>query len=246
MKKILLLLSLTCLLTGVGHAQFSNFGLQLGGGWSRLADDIMSDGGTLGVNAGAFVTFDFSNSRSVLANRFYLQSGVSLVRRGGHDEAVFVVTDGVSLTKKGSVEAWYVQVPFLASLRLELPVRKPGHYVTAFAGPAISVGLFGKYRYSSEDTGNASVEVNYSIDDDKPFDHIRRFDVSVLAGVGYQYKNWFARVYLDYGFLAVDEGDDILRKLENEQSGENKSTAIPNANIVSYMLAVGYQFPIRH
>ena len=46
--------------------------------------------------------------------------------------------------------------------------------------------------------------------------------------------------------MAIDEGEDILRELENEQTGDNKSTAIPNANIVTYMLGVGYQFPIRH
>lgn len=244
MKKIFLLLSFVALMTVAGRAQFTHLGFQIGGGYSHLSDDIVSHGGKFGFNAGAFVTFDFSNARSVLANRFYLEGGLSLVRRGGQDEAVFVVSEGVSMTHRGYIEAWYLQIPLLASLRLELPVRKAGQYVTAFVGPAFSVGLFGNYENRSDDTGHASSDVNYLESDNKVFDHIQRFDVSVLAGVGYQYKNWFARVWIDYGFLAIDEGKDILRELENTQTGSSKSTAIPNANIVTYMLGVGYQFPI--
>lgn len=244
MKKIILLLSFVALLTVSGRAQFTHFGFQVGGGYSYLADDIVSHGGKFGLNVGAFTTFDFSNARSVLANRFYLESGLYLVRRGGQDEAVFVISDGVSMTHRGSIDAWYLQIPLLASLRLELPVRKAGQYVTAFVGPAFSLGLFGSYEKSSEDTGHANADVNYRESDNKVFDHIRRYDVSVLAGVGYQYKNWFARVWIDYGFLAIDEGKDILRELENVQTGASNSTAIPNANIVSYMLGIGYQIPI--
>lgn len=246
MKKIFILSSLVLLLSLAGRAQFSNFGLQIGGGYSHLSDDIISHKGTFGFNVGAFMTFDFSNCRSVLADRFYLQSGLSLVRRGGQDEAVFVVSDGVQMTRSGTIEAWYLQIPLLASLRLELPTRKPGHYFNAFVGPAFSIGLWGSYMDRSDDSGHASNDVNYVNSDDKVFDHIRRYDVSVLAGIGYQYKNWFARIWIDYGFLAIDEGKDILRELENEQTGANKSTAIPNANIVTYMFGVGYQFPIRH
>lgn len=246
MKKIFLLLALSWMLSLSGHAQFSNFGLQVGGGVSRLADDIVSNGVTMGVNVGAFFTFDFSSSRSVLADRFYLQSGLSFVRRGGHDEAVYVISNGVSMTRTGSIQAWYAQIPLLASLRLEMPLRKSGHYVNAFVGPAFSFGLFGKYSDCSEDTGHASADVNYSHKDNQVFDHIQRLDVNVLAGVGYQYKNYFARFWIDYGFLAIDEGEDLLRNLENQQTGQNKSTAIPNANIVTYFLGVGYLFPIRH
>lgn len=246
MKKTIILLSFVLSIAVTGRAQFSSFGVQLGGGFSRLSDDIISHGGTFGFNAGAFVTFDFSNARSVLANRFYLQGGLSLVRRGGHDEAVFVIADGVQMTKTGSIEAWYIQLPILAALRLELPIRKSGHYFNAFVGPAFNFGLWGDYVDKSVDPSHNSGDVNYDNSDDKVFDHITRFDFSMLIGVGYQYKNWFARAWIDYGFRAVDEGKDILRDLENEQMGDNKSADIPNANIVSYMLAVGYQFPIRH
>ncbi len=246
MKKIIILSSFVLLFSLAGRAQFSCFGVQLGGGYSRLADDIVSKGGTFGFNVGAFLTYDFSNWRSPLANRLYLQSGLSLIRRGGKDEAVFVISDGVQMTHSGSIEAWYLQVPLLAALRLELPVRKPGHYFNAFLGPAFSIGLWGDYMDRSDDSGHANNDVNYIVSDNKVFDHITRFDVSVLAGIGYQYKNWFVRAWIDYGFMAIDEGKDILRELENTQTGDNKSTAIPNANIVTYMLAVGYQFPIRH
>lgn len=246
MKKIIFLITFASLTVFTAQAQISSFGLHLGGGLSRLSDDIISNGCTMGAAVGAFVTYDFSNAHSVIANHFYLQSGLNMVRRGGHDKGVFVVADGVSLTRKGSVEAWYLQLPVLASFRWELPIRHAGHYITACIGPAVSYGLFGSYDFDQNDSGQENSSMNIHINDDKAFDHIKRFDVSVLMGIGYQYRNWFARVYMDYGFLAIDEGEDILRQLENTQTGSNKSTAIPNANVVSYLLMVGYQFPIYH
>ena len=48
-------------------------------------------------------------------------------------------------------------------------------------------------------------------------------------------------IYIDHGFLATSEGDDILRIIENAAGGSSKvDVKIPNGHNVAYMLSVSY------
>lgn len=249
MKKIFFSLLLLVALALPARAQFSAYGVQLGGGYSHVVDNLISKGGIFGFGVGGYVTYEFSEAKSVLADRFYLQGGLNIIRRGGQFEQSFNVVNGTvtyTTTRQGYYHAWYAQIPILASFRYELPINKAGHYVRAFVGPALSVGLFGNYSDRCVSPHRPQTSVNFNIEKDPAFDHMNRIDVDAIIGVGYQYDNIVANLYVDYGFLAIGKETDVLRTLENVQQGSTEEVFIPGGNIATFMLSVAYQFPIKH
>ena len=82
---------------------------------------------------------------------------------------------------------------------------------------------------------------NGSDADRKVFNHINRFDVGAIFGVSYEYKEFTVSLYIDRGFLATSEGNDVLRIIENSQGGSSDvNVKIPNGHNVAYMLSVSY------
>ena len=86
---------------------------------------------------------------------------------------------------------------------------------------------------------NYDVNFNGTNEDRQVFNHLNRLDVSAIVGISYEYKHLRASFYIDHGFMATSEGDDILRILENGTSNK-VDVKIPNGNNVSYMLSIGY------
>lgn len=225
-----------------GRAQITSIGVQAGCGYSRLVDNLNSKGGAFGAVFGGYVVYDFLDAHSVLAERFYLQGGLNLVRRGGAFEEVFTISN-YRTTRSGYYHAWFAQIPVLASFRYELPIRSSGHYLRAFVGPAFNVGLFGHYSDRSVSPHRPQTSVNFNIENEPAFDYMNRIDVDFIIGVGYQFDHIVANLYMDYGFLAVGKETDVLKSMENPDS---KEAIIPGGNIMSFMFSVGYQFPVKH
>ena len=127
MKKILIALTLFVTLTVTAQAQFLNFGFRGGVGMGVHIDDLADNSPILAANIGGFVTFGFTNSQSMLGEYLRLQTGLNLIRRGSKFQEVL---DDIMSIRRGTYDAWYVQLPILALLRYELPVREPDRQCT--------------------------------------------------------------------------------------------------------------------
>ncbi|MBR1766875.1 MAG: PorT family protein [Bacteroidales bacterium] len=246
-KIIIGLIGLVWLAGPVGkvRAQFGDYGVRLGLGLATMNDDLSSSTPVIGASLGGYLNYTFAQSQSVLEETFFLQVGLNLTRRGSNFEEV--LENGASLMlREGYYHSYYVQLPVLACVHYELPIRARGHVVGLFVGPSVSYGLFGRYNDRRITPGIASTSANYDLsfngspDSRKVFNHLNQLDVSAIIGLSYEYKRLNASFYIDHGFLATSEGDDILRIIENAQSSSNVNVKIPNGHNVAYMLSISY------
>ena len=249
MKKILFLSLIGLLgLTGnMARAQFADYGVKGGLGLATISDDLSTKSPILGATVGGYINFTFHNTETILGEFLYLQSGLNLNRRGSNFHEVLENENTLSV-RDGYYHAYYLQLPVLVGLRLELPIRQPGHIAGIIVGPAVNYGLFGRCKDRMITPGNPSAATNYDYDitgtakDRAVFNHLERFDVSVIAGFTYEYGPWKAMLYLDHGFMATSTEPDILRIItQNMGQGEsNLKTDIPNGNNTAFMLSIGY------
>lgn len=239
MKKILIVLTLIIAMATTAQAQFLNFGFRCGAGMGIHVDDMAKNSPILAANVGAFVSYGFTNSQSLLAENLWLQTGVNLVRRGSKFEEVL---ERLMSIREGVYSAYYLQVPILATYRYELPIREPGHIGFLSAGPAVNFGVFGTMDDRKITRGFPQSDWNYRIEGDPVFNHLNRLDVSFLLGVGYEHEDLSVMLHMDYGFMAVKEEPDAL---QTNQSGVSSPTVVPQGNNFALLLTVGYQLPIR-
>lgn len=238
------------LMGSVAHAQWGDYGVKAGIGYATITDDLSTESPITGATLGGYINLTFSKSQTVLGEIFYLQSGLNLIRRGSNFQVVLDHETTISI-REGYYHAYYAQIPFLACVHMELPIRKAGHVVGIYAGPAVSVGLFGACRdrmvspflpsynvnYDSHFTGTAADRAVFSKK------HLRRFDVSANIGLTYEYKDFSVSLSVDYGFMATSKEEDVLRIIENSQriGGNGFKVEIPNGNNVAYLLTIGYK-----
>lgn len=235
MKKLFAILILSLSLTSGLKAQWLNYDFHMAFGYSQLTDDLISQGGIMGYSAGAYATIGFTNSRSVLADIFTLQTGLNLTRKGGrlyHEKS-----GAFTSIRKACYSGWYAQIPVLANFRFELPFSE--QYAQFFVGPAVSIGIFGHYNDRMVSPGYPQISWNYDIHNDPAFKHMNRIDVELIAGVGYQWRNYVANIYVDYGFLSIGSTPDVLRSMEEDAKRPDN----PDGNIVMFMFSLGYQLP---
>ena len=237
MKKILVLITLVATLTLASHAQFINYGVRAGVGFATHVDDLAINSPVLAANIGGFVTFGFTQSQSLLAENFCLQTGLNLIRRGSNFREVLEMAMSI---REGYYDAWYAQIPILATIRYELPIREPGHYGLLSLGPAVSYGVAGTFYDRKFSRGLPQEAWNYEISE-PVFNVADRLDVNFLLGVGYEYQDLSVMLQLDYGFLAVAEAPDALKRL----TGLDENATVPMGNNIALLLTLGYQFPIR-
>lgn len=237
MKKILILLTLVVALSAATQAQFLNFGVRVGAGMATHVDDLAYNSPILAANIGGYVSYGFTQSQSLLAENFYLQTGLNLIRRGANFREVLEMAMSI---REGYYDGWYAQIPLLATFHYELPIREPGHFAILSLGPAVSYGLLGKF-YDRKFTRALPQEAwNYEITE-PVFNVANRLDVDFLLGVGYEYQDLSVMLQLDYGFLAVAETPDALKRI----NGIDENATVPMGNNFALLLTVGYQFPIR-
>ena len=234
-------------LIGNVQAQFSDYGIKVGLGSATIDDDLTTRNGILGASVGGYINYTFHESESMLAEVFYLQSGLNFIRRGNVFEEV--MENGTNLMlREGYIHAWYAQIPILACVHLEMPIRQAGHSLGFFLGPAVSVGLTGIYSerkispYVSSLESNYDLRIHGSAKDRDPFSHLNRIDVSAILGLSYEYRDITVTAYLDHGFMATSTGYDVLRIIERLQTGNTDiNVRIPNGTNVAYMVSVAYR-----
>ena len=237
MKKILIVLALFVSLSVTARAQFLNFGVRGGVGMAVHLDDLADNSPIMAANLGGFVTFGFTNSQSLLAENFNLQTGLNLIRRGSNFQEVL---EGIMSIRQGTFDAWYVQLPVLAVFRYELPIREPGHHALLSIGPAVSYGLFGTLYDKKITPRLPQSDLNYDISD-PVFNTLKPLDVSILFGLGYEYQDLSLMLQLDYGMMAVSTSRDALNISQESQQIKD----VPIGSNFALLLTLGYQFPIR-
>ena len=248
-------MGLMSLMGSMARAQFGDYGVRVGLGHATIDDDMTTKSGLLGVGLGGYVNYNFTGT--VLEEFFYLQSGISFNRRGCSFEEVLETGTNIMI-REGYIHAWYAQIPVLACVHFELPVREVGHTVGFFIGPAVNIGLLGPYNERKVTPFVSSPEANYDLRvhgtaaDRDVFSHINRLDISAMLGLTYERGPFTFTAYLDRGLLATSTGVDVLRVLQNAQSSASSrannsgnqseiNVNIPNGNNVAYMFAVGYK-----
>lgn len=239
-------LAATLAAPGAARAQFGDYGVRGAIGMATISDDLSTKSPILGAGLGAYINYTFASSQAAFSEVFYLQSGLWLNRRGSDFEVK--LEQGNSLcVREGYYHAYYAQLPVLACFRFELPIRKAGHLVGAFLGPAVNFGLFGRYKDSMVSPGLSDPSVNYNTDLDGPasdravFNHLRRLDVSAVAGLTYEHGDFGVSLYVDHGFIATSTETDVLRQLDQTLNGTEGSVEIPNGNNTAFMLSVSYR-----
>lgn len=229
------------------RAQFGDYGVKLGLGPATIDDDLTTKSGILGASVGGYLNYTFHESESMLAEVFYLQTGLNFIRRGNNFEEV--MENGTNITlREGYIHAWYAQIPILACVHLEMPIRQAGHSIGFFMGPAVGIGLTGVYSERKISPYVSSLESNYDLrihgtaKDRDPFSHLNRLDVSAILGLSYEYRDLTVTAYLDHGFMATSTGEDVLRIIERLQTGNTDiNVRIPNGTNVAYMISVAYR-----
>ena len=248
MKKIGLI-GLIALIGLIGNvnAQFGDYGVKVGIGSATIDDDLTTKSGIMGASVGGYINYTFHESQSMLAEVFYLQSGLNFIRRGNNFQEVLENGTNIMI-REGYIHAWYAQIPILACVHLEMPLRQAGHTLGFFMGPAVGIGLTGVYNerkvspYVSSPEANYDLSIHGTAKDRDPFSHLNRVDVSAILGLSYEYRDFTFTAYLDHGFLATSTGYDVLRIIERLQTGSTDiNVRIPNGTNVAYMFGVAYR-----
>lgn len=243
MKKILILglMGFMGLMGNIAQAQFGDYGVKVGFGTATIDDDLSTKSPVLGVNLGGYINYTFAQSESILAEIFYLQSGLNIIHRGSNFEEIHEHANDL-MERRGYYHAWYAQLPLLAGVHMELPIRQAGHVVGLYLGPALNVGLFGRYYDRKATPFNPSYTANYDTDvhgtasDRAVFNHISRLDVSAIVGFSYEYGNLTVSLFIENGFIATSEGEDVLSIITNGtgSGSTGTGTATPPAEISNH------------
>ncbi len=259
MKKILTLLAFAFLLQIPVKAQFVDYGFRLANGASYVADDLLTHTPILGFSIGGYVDYMFTEWKNPWAENIYLQTGLNITRRGTNFQQVFV---NMLSIRQGFFHNWYAQIPVIAGFKYEIPQLPAGNYVNFFLGPTVSVGLLGQLLDRQVTPGMPQASNNYdtfvtgSKDDRSSFKNLRRFDVGLILGVGYQWHNFTFDLYMDHGFIALMKKEDVLAPFDQTQNQNNQNDNSQNntkpkdrnaytGTNNAFMLAVGYQLPIN-
>lgn len=232
------------------HAQFDDYGVKVALGSATLADDLGTKSPILGANVGGYINYTFKHSPTVLSEIFYLQTGLNFVRRGNTFQEVYEHGNTLAF-REGFRHAYYVQLPVLAGVHMELPVRQAGHTVGFYLGPAVSFGVTGRYADRMITPSYTSRAANYDVNfsgnayDRNLYTHINRLDVSAIIGLSYEYGDYTFSLFVDHGFIALYEEADVLRIINDAQAGIttniNDLPKTPGGNNNAVMFSVAYK-----
>lgn len=251
MKKVAFILLFSAALGFGAQAQFTHLDVHAGVGYGRIVDNLISKGGVLGFEVGAYTNLGIKNAKSMVAENLYFQFGVNLKRKGGAFAEEHTV-GGYLSQREGNYKAYYAQIPFLVNYKYELPLRQPNHYVRAFIGPAFSVGLFGTYNDRKVSPYQPQRSMNYELKNEPVFNYMNRLDANLIFGVGYEYDEFAVSLYVDYGFLSIHNETDKVRLMEGAStnpgsvpSATDSQYLIPGGNLLSFYLQLSYRIPFR-
>lgn len=261
MKKLYILFTTLFVLTLPTHAQFTDWGVRFGLGPTTISDELLTKTPIVGFDLGGYVNYGFEEIASAWSDNLFLQFGFNVTRRGANFEQELVASRSY---REGFYHLYYAEIPITIGWKMELPITQPDHYVSIFAGPAISVGLFGKLWDRQVTPGYPQNTVNFDTywssnkDDHRAFQHMRRLDISSRIGIGYKHQNYTVHLIWDHGFIPLMRKGDVLRDLAIQNNGGSTTYTDSQGNTVtldernSYtgrsnalILSVGYTLPMK-
>ena len=246
-----LLLCLFLLLSGTAAwGQLSRMGLQGGGGLAFLSDEMYSTSPMLSVGGSAYLDWEISQKPGV--NQFFsLRTGLGVARRGG---GFGLHLPTINAHREGVLSLWSLQLPVLAHLRFLLPIQRSykRQYVSFSAGPMFQYAVAGHLqdRQSCSFYESSLVNYNVSLSGKECFSHLRRIDMGLLLGLGYQYHNITADIIYEVGFVRQRNVEDGLIFVDRVEGAPANDVAPQNpqghsGTFSTLSLRIGYQWPLH-
>jgi len=167
MKKLFFFIA--TLTTVSTYAQVNQFGFNGGVTISNYRSKL--DGNDESGNSKAGFTFGILANFSIGKN-FIIQPSVNWVQKGTKDEQTIAGT-----TEKVSLTTNHIEVP------VNFLYYNKGFFIGA--GPSISFGISGKWKFS-DGTNKSDQKVEYGSTDN---DDLKAFDLGINALTGYEFKN---------------------------------------------------------
>lgn len=196
--KILKLVTLTAIISCSNFLLFAQkFGVRAGGNASTMLmkdnDNTYTSTPTPGFHVGVFYNFELKNTLSFQPEIHFTSKGTSSMLSGA---AVI----GFPVDSKVELTTYYLDIPLNVKSTFDLFKNKM--YVTL--GPVIGIGLAGKYKNSMTlmgETTTDSGDIKFGSNADS--DDMKRLDVGIGAGVGYQLNHLQFGINYNYGLLNV-------------------------------------------
>lgn len=153
-----------------------------------------------------------------------LEPRLNFATKGFKSREIAIVVDhdeyGEYIYSNSTLRLNYLEIPFL--FKGVLPVDEKIR-TNAFAGPYLAVGLNGKAvsRYEG---------ISYKEKYDVQFGDesgMRRFDMGIRLGGGFEYKSYTIQLFYDQGFLNIARGNGYESKSKNKSLGVSLGYIIP-------------------
>ncbi|MBP6090907.1 MAG: PorT family protein [Crocinitomicaceae bacterium] len=195
--KILKLVTLTVVIScSNSHLFAQKFGIRAGGNVSSMVikDNYIEYTSTPipGFHLGVFYNYELKNSLSFQPEIHFTTKGVSSI-----------YYDGPTLNlpeSKVDISMYYLDIPL--NLKSTFDLFKNKMYVTL--GPVIGFGLAGKVKTSTTFLGETftdSGDIKFGSNADT--DNLKRFDLGLGAGVGYQLNHLQFGINYNFGLLNI-------------------------------------------
>lgn len=180
----------------------------------RVGGNLSSFGGDLGK----------AYDKSKLGYHAGLSIDIPIVERFGINTGLFYSLKGAKFdkkSKKATVSAGYIEIPFLASYRYHFSERTR---LEIDLGPYFAYGIHGKVSFKDE-------YYHYYYDDDDIFDDdggdMKLFDAGVAFGIGVTANKFYAGLHYEAGLVNV-----LSRGIVGLSSGKFNN----------FLFTVGYNF----
>lgn len=196
--KILKLVTLTAIISCSNFLLFAQkFGVRAGGNASTMLmkdnDNTYTSTPIPGFHVGVFYNFELKNTLSFQPEIHFTSKGTSSMLSGA---AVI----GFPVDSKVELTTYYLDIPLNVKSTFDLFKNKM--YVTL--GPVIGIGLAGKYKNSMTlmgETTTDSGDIKFGSNADS--DDMKRLDVGIGAGVGYQISNAQFGINYNHGLMNI-------------------------------------------
>lgn len=219
--KILKLVTLTVVIScSNSHLFAQKFGIRAGGNASTMVmkDNDNTYTSTLipGFHVGVFYNYELKNTLS-------FQPEIHFTSKGTSSQLSGAAVIGFPVDSKVELTTYYLDIPLNVKSTFDLFNNKM--YVTL--GPLIGIGLAGKYKNSMSTMGETytdSGDIKFGSNADS--DDMKRLDLGLAAGVGYQLSN-------------VQFGINYNHGLMNIAANTSNGTVFNNRNL---SVTIGYTF----
>lgn len=196
--KILKLVTLTAIISCSNFFLFAQkFGIRAGGNASTMLmkdnDNNYTSTPIPGFHVGVFYNYELKNTLSFQPEIHFTTKGTA--NKYSYDSGFLGMVDS-----KVELTTYYLDIPL--NVKSTFDFFKNKMYVTL--GPIIGIGLAGKYKSSMTllgETTTDSGDIKFGSNADS--DDMKRLDVGIGAGVGYQLSNAQFGIIYNYGLMNI-------------------------------------------